>query len=78
MRRIGFGDGEFKIPSDIKDSKVDDGALRRGLLDNGYIELHVINFITPIRHARVWASTERTGGRSRTMAVQVSPESGEA
>jgi hypothetical protein len=30
-----------------------------------------------LNHGRVWASTDRTAGRSRTMSAQLSPPSGD-
>ncbi len=58
------GDGGWDFELDFVGSGLGEGAQMRGELDAD--------------HARVWTSTERTAGRSRTMADQESPEFGEA
>ena len=64
--------------------RVEDGALRRRFLDvEGDLSLDARKRPQVVRkddadHGSVCASTESTAGRSRTIAVQLSPPSGDA
>lgn len=67
--------------------RVEDGALGHRSLDHLDRELDVsldagedpqVRRQHDMNHGRVWTSTERTAGRSRTMGAQLSPASAEA